>query len=184
MTSDEWTAFVETTSFADLGLGADANWFIDHAPAVWMQRIQCDRAAAVRIAIAVVDMVLPEWKENHPEDTIPVRAVDAARKDPSPENQDFRKHAKALAKACGESRRRSMGYYHRIAEAARAVANAASASVDSAAIEAVGEALSKTEEHALYQFSVEGVYGKETEVRRNMLFRAVEGLRSLEQPGG
>jgi hypothetical protein len=184
MTNDEWTTFVATTNFGDLGLSAEANWFIEQEPGVWMQHLHCDRDTAVRIAVAVVDLILPEWKENHPEDTTPLRAVDAARKNPSTENQDLRKHAKSLAKACGDSRRRSMGYYHRIAEAARAVANAASASTDSAAVEAVSEALSKTEEHILYQLSVDAVYGKETEVRRNMLFRAVEVLRSFARPGG
>src|SRR5688572_5189479 len=97
----------------------DIKWFEQHEPALWMQRLNCDRDTAVRIAVAVVEMVLPEWQLNHPDDTIPLRAVDAARKHPSTDSDNLRKHAKALVKACGDSRQRSMGYYHRIAEAAR-----------------------------------------------------------------
>jgi hypothetical protein len=44
--------------------------------------------------------------------------------------------------------------------------------------------LFKTEEHILYQYSVDAVYGIEAEVRRNMLFRAIEVLQSLARRGG
>ena len=41
----------------------------------------------------------------------------------------------------------------------------------------------KTEEHILYQYSVDAVYGIEAEVRRNMLFRAIEVLHSMARRG-
>lgn len=80
-------------------------------------------------------------------------------------------HARALAKACTASRERSMGYEHRIAEAARAVALASAATSDASATDAVAEALAKVEEHALYAFSVVGTYGKERAVREEILNR-------------
>jgi hypothetical protein len=75
-----------------------------------------------------------------------------------------------------------MGYYHRIAEAARAVANAVSASTESTIMSAVGEALSKTEEHILCRYAVDAIYGKEAEVRRTMFARIIEVLESRARP--
>lgn len=143
-----------------------------------MSQIRCDCDTAIRIAIAVVDLVLPEWQKNHPDDTVPTRAIDAARRYLEGGAAALRKHAKALSKGCSASRRRSMGNYHRIAEAARAVANAVSASTESAIMGAVGEALSKTEEHILYRYAVDAIYGKEVDVRRTMFAKAVEALES------
>ena len=64
-----------------------------------------------------------------------------------------------------------MGYEHAIAEAARAVALASAATSDADAADSVAEALAKVEEHAVYAFSVEGIYGKECAVREEMLNR-------------
>ena len=143
-----------------------------------MEHIDCNPDTAVRIAIAVVDLVLPEWQESHPDDTIPVRAVDAACKCLAGGQADLRKHAKVLSKGCSNSRRRSMGYYHRIAEAARAVANAVSASTESAIMSAVAEVLDKTEEHILYRYSVDAIYAKEAEVRRTIFAKIIQVLES------
>jgi hypothetical protein len=159
-----------------LGVAAAPEWFVENEPSKWMSQIRCDCDTALKIAVAVVDLVLPEWQQNHPDDTVPVRAVDAARKYSAGGQADLRKHAKALSKGCSVSRQRSMGYYHRIAEAARAVANAVSASTESAIISAVGEALSKTEEHILYRYAVDAIYGKEAEVRRTMFAKVIEEL--------
>ena len=178
MTQDQWTTFVNAHSFGELGVSATPEWFVENEPRRWMSQVRCDCDTAVKIAIAVVDLVLPEWQKNHPDDTIPVRAVDAARKYLAGGQADLKKHAKALSKGCSDSRQRSMGYYHRVAEAARAVANAVSASTESAIISAVGEALAKTEEHILYQYAVEAVYGKEAEVRRTMFVKIIEVVES------
>ena len=64
-----------------------------------------------------------------------------------------------------------MGYEHRIAGAARAVALASAATSDAGATESVAEALAGVEEHALYAFAVVGTYGKERAVREEMLNR-------------
>lgn len=64
-----------------------------------------------------------------------------------------------------------MGYEHRIAEAARAVALASAATSDDSAVDLVAESLAKVEEHALYAFAVVGTYGKEHAVREEMLNR-------------
>jgi hypothetical protein len=178
MTQDAWTTFVSARSFGELGVSATPDWFVDNEPKKWMSQISCNCHTAVRIAIAVVDLVLPEWQENHPDDTIPIRAVDAARKYLAGGQPELRKHAKALSKGCSDSRQRSMGYYHRIAEAARAVANAVSASTESAIMSAVTESLDKTEEHILYRYSVDAMYGKEAEVRRTMFAKVIGVLES------
>jgi hypothetical protein len=153
--------------------GTETEWFLAHPAREWTARLPDDRAGAVRMMAGVMELVLPEWRTARPQDTVPLRAVDAALSDPLGENVGMRQHAKALAKACGESRRRSMGYEHRIAEAARALANAATASSSSAAMEAIAEALGKVEEHLLYRLAVAGVYGREAEVRGQMLGQAV-----------
>ncbi len=155
-------------------LSTTTDWFLRHSAKLWVQKLPVDRAAAVRIAAAVVGLVLPEWRAARPNDTAPLRAVEVALSDPAGSNDGLRRHARALAKGCSESRRRSLGYEHRIAEAARAVAHAAAATSDSAATESIGEALEKVEEHLLYRFAVGGAYGKEVEVREHMLRRAVE----------
>jgi hypothetical protein len=178
MSQDDWSTFVGANDFSKLGVGVPPDWFVENEPRNWMSQIRCDRDTAIKIAIAVIDQVLPEWQQNHPDDTVPVRAVDAARKYLAGGQADLKKHAKALSKGCSDSRKRSMGYYHRIAEAARAVANTVSASTESAVISAVGDALSKTEEHILYRYAVDAIYGKETEVRRTMFSRVIEVLES------
>jgi len=157
---------------------------VESDPKTWISQIDCDRETAVRMAIAVVEGILPEWREKRPTDTAPLRAVDAARSNPSPPTENLRKHVKALAKACTQARSRSLGYEHLIAEAARAVAHASAATDDSEALAAAAEALSKTEEHMLYRFSVKGMYGKESEIRQDMLDRALAALASRAPMAG
>ena len=53
----------------------------------------------------------------------------------------------------------------------------AAPSTDVAAMEAVGEALAKVEEHLLYRLAVTGIYHKEAEVRGQML---CTGIRSVQ----
>ena len=158
--------------------GTDSEWFLTQPARLWVGKFPADRATAVRIAASVAELVLPEWRAAQPGDTVPLRAVEAALSDPVGSDDGLRRHARALAKGCGASRRRSLGYEHRIAEAARAPANAAAAGSDDAAMEAVGEALAKVEEHLLYKLAVAGVYGKEAEVRAQMLRHAVEASGS------
>ena len=154
--------------------GIDPIWFLENPPKTWVGKLPADRAALTRITAYVLELVLPEWRSARPTDTVPLRAVEAALSNPDGSNDGLKKHAKALAKACGDSRRRSLGYEHRIAEAARAIANATAATSDSVALEAIGEALEKVEEHLLYKLSIDAVYGKEAEVREKMLQRAIE----------
>jgi hypothetical protein len=176
MTDDDWTAFVSAIVPRDVGFDADANWFVENAPGTWPDRFRCGRDDAIRAAAAVVEMLLPEWEAGHPRDTAPIRAVAAVRKTPSTVDEDLLRHAKALAKACTASRARSVGYEHRIAEAARELAYASSAGTDVSAMLSVGRALAEVEEHLLYRLSVEGQYGREMEARRRMLRRAVGDL--------
>jgi hypothetical protein len=68
MTQDDWTTFVNARPLGELGVSATPEWFLENEPKKWMQQIHCDPDTAVRIAIAVVDLVLPEWQENHPDD--------------------------------------------------------------------------------------------------------------------
>jgi hypothetical protein len=62
------------------------------------------------------------------------------------------------------------------------LANAAAASTDAVAMDAVGEALAKVEEHLLHRLAVAGIYGKEVEVRGQMLRRALEACDAEAKP--
>ena len=42
--------------------GADTEWFLIQPPRLWVSRFPADRAAAVRIAAGVAELVLPEWR--------------------------------------------------------------------------------------------------------------------------
>lgn len=163
--------------------GTDTAWYLAHPASAWVDRMPGDRAVAVRMTARVMELVLPEWRSARPQDTVPLRAVEAALSDPSGADSGLRLQAQALAKACGESRRRSMGFEHRIAEAARAMANAAAAASDAAAMEAVAEALGRVEEHLLYRLAVAGVYGREADVRGQMLRQALAAARPDAEPG-
>jgi len=154
------------------GWFSDAGWFVDHSPQEWPKQLNLDRRNLVLAAVAAVDWLLPLWQIGESSnDTAPVRAVDTARANPVAPTENLRMHARAVAKACTASRGRSLGYEHRIAEAARAVALASAATSDASAADSVAEAFAKVEEHALYAFSVEAVYGKEHAVREEMLNR-------------
>ena len=153
--------------------GAETNWYLAHPATAWVTRMPDDRAAAVRIVAHVMELVLPEWRAARPGDTVPLRAVEAALSNPDGTDPKLCLHAKALAKACGASRRRSMGYEHRIAEAARALLHAATASSNEAAMQSSAEALGCVEEHLLYRLEVAGIYGREAEVRGQMLRQAL-----------
>jgi hypothetical protein len=50
---------MSTRPFDELGLSATPEWFVANEPRTWMSQIRCDCDAAVKIAIAVVDLVLP-----------------------------------------------------------------------------------------------------------------------------
>ncbi len=155
-------------------LDSDSEWFLSHAPKVWVSKLPTDRATAIKLAASVVGLILPEWEAARPNDTVPPRAVAAALLNPNGDDENLRRHAKALAKGCSESRHRSLGYEHRIAEAARSLANAAAAASDKTALDEVAESLAKVEEHLLYCLACAGVYNKEREVRGKMFLQIVE----------
>ncbi len=99
-----------------------------------------------------------------------MRAVEAAERLLASPTENLRSHARAVAKACTKSRRDSLGYEHRIAEAARALALAAAADPKTKSrVNKAIEAMALCEEHALYRFAVAGVYDKEEEVRGQIL---------------
>lgn len=182
MNDDEWQRLVASVDSKKLGLGEGLEWYVTNKPNAWASRWNIPAAMNVRIAIAIVELVLPEWNRNQLKDTAPLRAVDAARKYLLTENNELKAHLKATAKACTASRKRSLGYEHRIAEAARAVAIAASSSGE-AILESVSEAIAKTEEHILYRFAIKGIYDKETEVRRKMLCTIIDEINHTPVAG-
>jgi len=132
--------------------------------------------------IALSRELLEEWNSARPADKRPERALDAAnallKKD---RTENAVQHARAVAKACTQARKDSLGYQHRIAEAARCVAIAAAAKPKSRErFAAMREALEKVEEHRVYRLSVEGIYDKERAVRLSM----IESLnQALDQQG-
>jgi hypothetical protein len=169
MNDSELNSFISKLRDRNPDLNLELMWFLNHPLGLWLQELRCGREIATKIAIETVEFILPEWQQKRSKDTVPVRAVEAARILLIKNTKELREHAVVLAKGCTRSRQKSLGYEHRIAEAARAVAHAATAIDDSESVEAAAEALAKTEEHLLYRFAVNGVYHKEQEVRKGIL---------------
>lgn len=159
-----------------MSIGADPEWFIGTKPERWFERIACRQLEAIRIATNVTKLIIPEWIETQPMDKIPVKVIESAQEISSDIGPGMREHMSVLAKACAASRQRTLGSYHHVAEAARAVAHTVIARSDDAAIAAAAEALAKTEEHILYRHAVEADHGQTPEVRRRMFARVLEAL--------
>jgi hypothetical protein len=139
-------------------------------PSTWMDGLRPYATADVlRGAVAVVRMVLPDWCTSRPTDRRPTMAVEAAEEWLACPTQNLAAHARLVAKECTKARAASLGYEHRIAEAARAVAQAAAARSEEDIRSLAIEAIAKVEEHTLYKYSVDAIYGKETEVRRGII---------------
>lgn len=162
------------------GFDAPLKWFLANPASVWPARWRVDRAGAVRIAAAVVELVLSEWRIKRPGETAPIRTVEAALANPTVQDEGLRRHLQALMKACTGARKKALGSEHLIAEAARSLAGASVAPTEEAARKAVGEALGKTEEHLLYRLAVAGDYGKEAEVRAEMIRHAAGALTASD----
>jgi hypothetical protein len=129
----------------------------------------------LRATAAVVrSLLLPQWAERRPNDSRPRRAVEAAELWLKKKTPNAVQHASVLAKACTTARRDSFGYEHRIAEAARAIANAPAAARGERFQECLAEALEKAEEHINSELYVKALYGREKETRA----RIADALRS------
>lgn len=151
-------------------LGVDAPPHLSEIPTrEWPAHLQVfGRDELLRAAIAVVrTLLLPRWVDRRPKDSRPPRAVEAAELWLRKKTANAVQHAAVLAKGCTAARRDSLGYEHRIAEAARAVANAAGAT-GARFEECVGDALDRTEEHINSELHVKAIYGREIETRRRI----------------
>ena len=163
-----------------LGLYADVTWYISTPPREWFSAIDVESNDLLLSCVAaVLQLVTPEWQSNRPNDSVPIRAIEAALNYAENPSRNIKKHVSTLAKGCSSSRRKSLGYEHRIAEAARAFANASVAENQDRTVSEIAEALSKTEEHILYKHSIKAEYGKEAETRQRMLEAFVNQLRTL-----
>lgn len=130
--------------------------------------LQPDRLLAA--ILGLTRELLEEWASTRPTDKRPARALDAAQVLLQRRTENAVLHARAVAKACTKARKDSFGYEHRIAEAARSVANAAAARPGSEQRHTeMCEALAKIEEHRLCAYANKAIYGKEHEVRTSML---------------
>ena len=146
-------------------------------PEDWFNYLNVSADDFLRIGIAVVDTLIPDWNTRNPQDTVPPRAIEAAKSVLADPSDGLRSHAKVLAKCCSDSRKKSLG----IVEAARAIANAAVARSPERRIENTAEALHWAEDHLKYMYSIDAIYGKEPEIRRSFL-AAIERARA--QQGG
>lgn len=98
-------------------------------------------------AIAVVRSVLPEWTERNPKDGTPPKTVTVVERwlaSPSAELADY---AGVMAKACTRSRKATFGHDHRIADAARALGQAAAVKSEGAQRKALVEAIGQAVDH-------------------------------------
>lgn len=162
-------------------INASATWFINTSPKLWCKQLASDAATAVQIARALVEFVLPKWQSKYPDDTVPVRVVETVRGRAHPASPDIRQHLQALAKGCTLSRKRSFGYDHRIAEAARLLARAAAAANDADALELAFRVADQVEDEIIHRFAVKGVYRKESEVRRDLLNLALDEIEAASK---
>lgn len=138
---------------------------------VWgaaLAHIPTDRLVGA-VAKTVRELLLPEYAATRPTDRRPERALDAAEAWLSRRTDDARAHAAAVAKACTAARRETLGFEHRIAEAARAVATSVTRTSEPAVRAELFEALARTEEHLLHGHAVKGVHDEATEVRASVL---------------
>jgi hypothetical protein len=110
-------------------------------------------------------LLLPEYARERPADRRPERAVAAAEAFLARRTDHARAHAAATAKACTAARRDTLGYQHRLAEAARALATAVTRTSDAAIRDELFAALAHAEDHLRYRHHVAGDYGKDGEVR-------------------
>lgn len=121
------------------------------------------------VAKTVRELLLPDYAASRPTDRRPERALEAAETWLSRRTGDARAHAAAVAKACTAARRETLGFEHRIAEAARAVATAVTRTDERATRAELFEALARTEDHLLHRHAVKGVHDTATEVRACIL---------------
>ena len=178
MTENEWAIFSSQADLARYGLNQTADWFAGTPAGEWHVAFQLDPIDAVHGVAAVLGLVTPEWKEKRPGDLIPLRAIEAAVQYADCPDNDLKLHVSTLAKGCKTSRKDSLGFEHRFAEAARAFAYAAIAEDNQQVMLGLAEALAKIEEHVIYKYSVNAEYGKEHETRRRMLVSFVHQIQS------
>lgn len=134
-----------------------------------------DRDEVLRAVIHTIrTLLLPEWESRRPDDRRPHLALEATEAWIASKSPDAIASTKARAKACTEARTETMGYIHRVPEAARAVAWCAGAK-DS---KHLWEALTATEEELLYRISLVAEYHKQPEQRRAI----VSALRAALDP--
>jgi hypothetical protein len=118
-------------------IGAGQLVYLEDVPAdQWGPHLmQLSRTELLRVAIAVVRLALPEWQEKRPEDSVPVKAVSVAERWVNAADSEDAAYARVVAKACTKSRATTLGYEHRFAEAARAIAASVAAKSDSEGIQ-------------------------------------------------
>ena len=112
--------------------------------------------------------VLPKYTEVHPTDRRPLRAIEAAEAYWKAPSEPRALRAAAVAKACTEARKDTLGGVHRVAEAARALALSATRSSDRARRLDLFEALHTAESELLYREMCAGRHGREAEVRAQL----------------
>jgi hypothetical protein len=173
-----------SNDLGELGFTEDLTWYLSTPSREWLRSVVAETDQVLRCVAAVLHLVVPEWQANRPKDSLPIRAITAALKYCADPSQNNKKQVSILSKGCSESRRKSLGYEHRIAEAARAFATAAISEDEERKLSSISEALSKIEEHILYKHSIKADYRKETDTRHRMLTAFADGLRALKNPDG
>jgi hypothetical protein len=125
-----------------------------------------DRELLLRAAIeATRSLLLPEWEGMHPGDRRPHTALESTEAWLASRSDDAAGQTKAAAKECTAARNETFGKDHRVPEAARAIAWAATAK-DNAHI---WEALSAIEEELLGRVTLVAEYHRIPEQRKAIL---------------
>lgn len=133
-----------------------------------------------RLLLAVLEvvrgLVLPGWAASRPHDRRLQRALAAVHAWLAAPSADAAALAKCMAKACTAARRDSLGYEHRVAEAARGVAEA----VGARDLRPLFDALVSVEAELQYRLAVDGEYTRAPEVRRTIVDTLRSALAEVE----
>lgn len=124
------------------------------------------RDRLMRAALAAVrELLMPGWREARPTDPRPERALSIAETWLDQRTDEAKEAAKLAAKGCTAARAQTLGYEHRVAEAARHVASAVGARDDAPLF----DALVSVEEELFYRISIPGEYDRAAEQRRALV---------------
>lgn len=160
-------------------LSAGMQPLADQSPHDWSPTLVAAEPNALLAASRQVvrRLLMPIWTARHPDDVRPARAVAAVRQLLRDGDENSRQYCRVAAKGCTAARSKTIGYGHRVAEAARALALAGTNLGNPRFAVHIVDCLEKAEEELKYEYSIEARYGQEPQIRGAMLALLSEALQ-------